>query len=66
MAISRVTQGSYIWKPGRRSMTLSSQPSFPSSTSTASTATVNALPVEPIGKMVSASTRSGAPSRRRP
>ena len=66
MVISRVTQGSYIWKPGRWSMTLSSQPIFFSSTRTASAAVVTALPVEPVGKMVSASTGSGEPSLRTP
>ena len=62
MVISRVTHGSYIWNPGMWSMTLSSQPILPWSTRMASAAVVIALPVEPVGKIVSASTRSGAPS----
>jgi hypothetical protein len=48
------------------SMTLSSQRILPSSTSTASAAAVIALPVEPVGKIVSASTFSGDPSLRTP
>jgi hypothetical protein len=43
-------------------MTLSSQPIFPWSTRIPSAATVTALPVEPVGKIVSASTGSGLPS----
>jgi len=66
MVISRVTHGSYIWKPGSRSVTLSSQLILPASTNCASAATVNALPVEPVGKIVFASTRSGLPSLRTP
>ena len=61
MVISRVTQESYIWKPGRRSITWSSQEILPASTRVASAATVNALPVDPVSKMVSTSTASGAP-----
>lgn len=64
--ISLVTHGSYMRNHGMWSMTLSSQSSLPSSTSTASAAAVIALPVEPVGKIVSASTRSGEPRRRTP
>ena len=46
------------------SMTLSSQLILPWSTRMASAAAVNALPVEPVGKIVSASTGRGAPRSR--
>ncbi len=66
MVISRVTQGSYMRKPGKWSMTGSSQPSLPSSTRIASAAAVKALVVEPIWNSVSASTGCAEPSARIP
>ncbi len=56
MVISRVTHGSHMRKSGMWSMTLSSHLIFPASTSVASAALVNALPVDPVKKIVSAST----------
>ena len=56
MVISRVTHGSHMRKSGMWSMTLSSQPILPWSTSVASAALVKALPVDPVKKIVSAST----------
>ena len=64
--ISRVTHGSYILNHGMCSTTGSSQSMRPWSTSSAKAATVTALPVEPVGKIVSASTFSSSPSLRTP
>src|SRR5690348_3275611 len=56
IVISRVTHGSHMRKSGMWSMTLSSHLILPSSTSVASAALVKALPVDPVKKIVSAST----------
>ena len=56
MVISRVTHGSHMRKSGMWSMTLSSHLILPASTSVASAALVKALPVDPVKKIVSAST----------
>src|SRR5690242_12469625 len=56
IVISRVTHGSHMRKSGIWSITLSSHLILPSSTSVASAALVKALPVDPVKKIVSAST----------
>src|SRR3569833_293845 len=56
IVISRVTHGSHMRKSGMWSITLSSHLILPASTSVASAALVKAFPVEPVKKMVSAST----------
>src|SRR4051812_47097309 len=66
MVISRVTHGSHMRKSGMWSMTLSSHLSLPWSTRVASAATVNALPVEPVEKMVSGPTGRFVPTLRTP
>ena len=63
---SRVTQGSYIWNPGRCLVTGSSQESFPSWSRIDSAAQVKAFVFEAMPKSVSASTGSGSPARRTP
>src|SRR5689334_4913068 len=56
IVISRVTHESHMRKSAMWSITLSSHLIFPASTSVASAALVKALPVDPVKKMVSAST----------
>src|SRR3954451_17487520 len=56
IVISRVTHGSHMRKSGMWSITLSSHLILPASTRVASAALVNALPVDPVKKIVSAST----------
>ena len=63
---SRVTYGSYIWKPGVCSITASSHRSLPSSTSMASAAAVKALVLEAMRKSECGVTGAGSPSFRTP
>src|SRR3954470_731696 len=66
MVISRVTHGSHMRKSGMWSITLSSHLILPASTSVASAALVNALPVDPVKKMVLPSTGVFVPMSRTP
>src|SRR4051794_19454672 len=66
IVISRVTHGSHMRKSGMWSITLSSHLILPASTRVASAALVNALPVEPVKKTVSASTGCLVPMSRTP
>jgi hypothetical protein len=66
MVIICVTAGSYMRNSGMCRTTGSSQPSFPSSTSRASAAAVNALELDAIAKRECPSTRASRPSSRTP